>query len=211
VNRISVETQGSIDPSLEAYWSSDEFELYFSYDPVGYVQMDDWDELDVDELWKSYLEGAKEQSPKYGHEVRPLGWVIRPTLDRVNSVAYYAVEAQFGEDPPVVNTIIYDFGRHGYEEITPVQGSADFPADHANSIANRIADAYEFGAGSRYQDFRPGDTVAAVGAGGLIAAALGAKFGKSLLVLAIVFLKKLWFMVLFIPIALWNFVRTRLS
>jgi hypothetical protein len=65
-------------------------------------------------------------------------------LDRTNSVSYYAVEAQFGEDSPVVNMIIYDFGRQGYEEITLVQGSADFPAAHANSIANRIADAYEF-------------------------------------------------------------------
>jgi uncharacterized membrane-anchored protein len=107
--------------------------------------------------------------------------------------------------------VIYDFGRHGYEEITLVQESADFPSTDGQSIANRIADAYEFGSGSRYQDFRTGDTVAAVGAGGLIAAALGAKLGKSLLVVAVIFLKKLWFLVLFIPIALWNYVRARYS
>jgi hypothetical protein len=81
----------------------------------------------------------------------------------------------------------------------------------AYSIVKRIANAYGFGAGSRCQDFRIGDTVAALGAGDSIAAALGAKLGKSLLVIAILFLKKVWFLVLFIPIARWKFVRARFS
>jgi hypothetical protein len=55
LNQISVESKGSVDLSLEAYWSSDEFELYFSYDPVGYVRMDDWQELDVDELCTKFV------------------------------------------------------------------------------------------------------------------------------------------------------------
>jgi hypothetical protein len=46
LDRISVESQGSVDPSLEVYWSTGEFEL-------------------------------------------------------------------FGDDPPVLNMVIYDFGRHG--------------------------------------------------------------------------------------------------
>jgi hypothetical protein len=74
--------------------------------------------------------------------------------------------------------VIYDFGGHGYEEMTLVQESTDFTADQAHAVATRIADAYEFGSGSRYADFRDGDKVAAISAGGLIAAALGVKFGK---------------------------------
>jgi uncharacterized membrane-anchored protein len=78
------------------------FEVYFAYDAVGYVGMEDWDDLDVDELWATYVEGTKEQSKQYGYQVRSLRWLIKPTLNRVNSVAYYAIEAQFGEAPPLV-------------------------------------------------------------------------------------------------------------
>ena len=211
LDAISRESQGSVDPSLEAHWTTADFEVFFAYDPVGYVEMDDWDDLDVDDLWASYVDGAKEQSGVFGYEVRPLGWIIRPTLDRVNSVAYYAIEFQFGDEPPVVNMAVYSFGRHGYEEMTLVQDSDSFSAANANFVARRIAGAYKFGPGSRYADFQAGDKIAAMGAGGIIAAALGVKFGKSLLMVALLFMKKLWFLVILIPATLWKFIRARFA
>jgi uncharacterized membrane-anchored protein len=211
LDTISRESQGSVDPSLEAHWTTADFEVFFSYDPVGYVAMDDWDDLDVDDLWASYVDGAKEQSEVFGYEVRPLGWIIQPTLDRVNSVAYYAIEFQFGDEPPIINMAVYSFGRHGYEEMTFVQDGETFSAANANTIARRIASAYEFGTGKTYADFRAGDKIAAVGAGGIIAAALGVKFGKGLLMIALLFMKKLWFLIILVPATLWKFVRTRFS
>jgi uncharacterized membrane-anchored protein len=211
LNTISRESQGSVDPSLEAHWTTADFEVFFAYDPVDYVQMDDWDDLDVDDLWASYVDGAKEQSEVFGYEVRPLGWIIRPTLDRVNSVAYYAIEFQFGDEPPVVNMAVYSFGRHGYEEMTLVQDSDSFSTAAARNVARRIAGAYKFGSGSRYADFQAGDKIAAMGAGGIIAAALGVKFGKSLLMVALLFMKKLWFLVILIPATIWKFIRARFA
>ena len=211
LDEISRQSQGNVDPSLEAHWTTADFEVFFSYDPVGYVEMDDWDDLDVDDLWASYVDGADEQSEVFGYEVRPLGWIIPPTLDRRNSVAYYAIEFQFGDEPPVVNMAVYSFGRHGYEEMTLVQDSETFSAASANGVARRIAGAYKFGAGSRYADFQAGDKIAAMGAGGIIAAALGVKFGKSLLMIALLFMKKLWFLVILIPATLWKFVRARFA
>ena len=57
-------------------------------------------------------------------------------------------------------------------------------------------------------DFREGDTAAAVGAGGLIVAALGVKFGKGILVV-VLFLRKFWFLALIIPAAIWKFITGR--
>ena len=171
------------------------------------MKLDDWDELDVDELWESYVEGARDQSEQFGYEVRPLRWIIPPTLDRDGAVAYYAFEVKFGEEDPLVNMVIYDFGRYGYQEMTMVQLSDAFPAANAGAIATQIAGAFQFGPQSDYGDFQEGDTVAAVGAAGLIAAALGVKFGKGFLVVALLFLKKFWFLALVIPALAWKRIR----
>jgi uncharacterized membrane-anchored protein len=210
LDEISTTSQGEPDPTLEAYWGSPEFEVYFNHEAIGYVQMDDWDELDVDDLWDSYVEGAKEQTRLFGYEVKPLRWVIEPTLDREKAVAYYALEVQFGEEAPLINMIVFDFGRYGYEQMTLVQESSAFPAAGAGGVATRVADAYAFGPEADYGDFREGDVVAAVGAGGLIAAALGVKFGKGILALALIFAKKFWFLLLLlIPAAIWKFLTGR--
>ena len=209
LDQLSTTSRGEPDPTLEAYWGSPEFEVYFNYEGIGFVQMDDWDELDLGDLWESYVDGAKEQTKLFGYEVKPLRWIVEPTLDREKAVAYYALEVQFGQEPPLVNMIVFDFGRYGYEQMTLVQDSSAFPAAGAGGIATRIADAYAFGPEADYGDFREGDMVAAVGAGGLIAAALGVKFGKGLLALALIFAKKFWFVFLLIPAALWKYLTGR--
>ena len=45
--------------------------------------------------------------------------------------------------------------------------------------------------------------------GGLIAAALGVKFGKGILAVALVFLKKFWFVLLIVPAAIWKYITGR--
>ncbi len=88
-----------------------------------------------------------------------------------------------------------------------VQLSDAFPAANAGAIATQIAGAFQFGPQSDYGDFQEGDTVAAVGAAGLIAAALGVKFGKGFLVVALLFLKKFWFLALILPALAWKWIR----
>ena len=88
-----------------------------------------------------------------------------------------------------------------------VQLSSDFPVGNAQAIATQIAGAFQFGPQSDYGDFQEGDEVAAVGAAGLIAAALGVKFGKGFLVVALLFLKKFWFLALVIPALAWKRIR----
>jgi uncharacterized membrane-anchored protein len=168
LDQISVEVAGGVDPTLEAYWARPDYEVYFNHEEVGYVKMDDWEDLDIDELWDSYVEGSKAQSEQFGYEVTPLGWVIEPTLNREKAVAYYAIELKFGDTEPVVNLVIYDFGRFGYEEMTLVQETSQFP---------------------------------------VIAASLGAKFGKGFIFAALIFFKKFWFLLLALPALGWKWIR----
>ncbi|MDH3475201.1 MAG: DUF2167 domain-containing protein [Rhodospirillales bacterium] len=207
LDQISVEVAGGVDPTLEAYWARPDHEVYFNHEEVGYVKMDDWEDLDIDELWDSYVEGSKAQSKQFGYEVTPLRWVIQPTLNREKAVAYYAIELKFGDTEPVVNLVIYDFGRFGYEEMTLVQETSRFPVADAEAIATGIAGAYAFGPQADYGDFQEGDVVAATGAAGLIAASLGAKFGKGFIFAALIFLKKFWFLLLAIPALGWKWIR----
>ena len=207
LKEISIESQGSADPTLEAFWARDGQAVYLNHEAIGYVKMDDWDELDVDDLWESYVEGARVQSERFGIEVRPLRWIVQPTLDQQAAVAYYALEVQFGQETPLVNMVVMDFGRYGYEELTLVQDSASFPVEAAQEMAASIAGAHSFGAQASYFDFQEGDQVAAVGAAGLVAAALGVKFGKGFLFAALLLFKKFWFVLLAIPAVLWRWLR----
>jgi uncharacterized membrane-anchored protein len=207
LEEISLQTQGDIDPTLEAFWVRGGHSVYLNHERIGFVKMDDWEELNVDDLWQAYVEGARAQSEQLNVEVRPLRWVIQPTLDRQGAVAYYALEVQFGNEEPLVNMVVLDFGRYGYEEMTLVQGSASFPVEGAQQMAASIAGAHSFGAQASYFDFQEGDQVAAVGAAGLIAAALGVKFGKGFLFAALLLLKKFWFVLFAIPAILWRWLR----
>ena len=174
---------GDSDPELEAYLYDDSTgrSLYYSNHEVGFVEMDDWAEMDVDELWQAYLEGAREQSRILGYQVTPLRWLVKPTLLTKDSVAFYGIEVQFGNDAPLVNLVVFDFGRHGYEEITVVLESAGFDDELAETIALKTAKAHKFGKGFRYRDFMQGDKIAAVGAAAVVAGSLGVRWNKGML------------------------------
>lgn len=193
---------GDSEPELEAYLYDDstDRDLYFSHHEVGFVEMDDWADLDVDELWQSYLEGARDQSRVLGYRVTPLRWLVEPTLLADDSVAFYGLEVQFGDEAPLVNLVVFHFGRHGYEEITVVLDSAGFDDELAKTIALNTAAGHKFAKGFRYIDFSQGDKIAAVGAAAVVAGSLGVRWNRGVVasVLAGIALvaKKAWFLLI---------------
>ena len=107
---------------------------------------------------------------------------------------------QFGDDPPLINLVVFDFGRHGYEEITVVLNAAGFDEELAETVARKTAAGHKFGEGFRYQDFVTGDKIAAVGAAAVVAGSLGVRWNRGVLsgILAgiAVFAKKAWFLLI---------------
>lgn len=211
LDELTTASYGRPDPRVEAIWFAAAGDIYLRFERSGYVTMDDWAEIDVDELWDSYVEGSREQSKDFGYEVTPLEWVIEPTLLREEAVAFYALSIKFGDDDPVVNLVIFDLGRHGYEEMTYIQYLADFQVDRARDVALGFAIAHDYKSGARYADFQSGDMVAAVGIGAVIASSLGSNTGKGVLAAIAAFFvaagKKLLFLLLVPVYFVWNFVK----
>ena len=96
--------------------------------------------------------------------------------------------------------MVFDFGRHGYEEITVVLDSAGFDEELAKTIALNTAAGHEFAKGFRYRDFSPGDKIAAVGAAAVVAGSLGVRWNRgvvaSILAGIALIAKKAWFLLI---------------
>ncbi|WP_419902934.1 DUF2167 domain-containing protein [Kiloniella sp.] len=205
------EVSGKPDPDVEGIWFSDDGGVYYESHEEGYVSLDDWGDMDADALLESYIEGTKEQSKLMGHKVEVLGWAIPPTLSKNKAIAYYSLKLKFGEEEPLVNLVIYKFGRYGYEEITLVAGADAVSDSEAERVALKVASSFDFGKDASYADYRDGDKVAAVGAAGLLAAVFGSKLAKTgLFVMLAAFAKKGWFLI-FIPLIFgWRIIKEKL-
>lgn len=163
----------------------------------GYVRLDDWSDVDADELLQSMKDGTEQANKERAqHNMRPLtivGWRQRPNLDDATKMVNWTIEAREG-DEAFVNTTQLRFGRYGYEMLTWVGDTKD---DAAPFLQNMQA-AYDFNTGAQYGDFKPNDKVATYGIAALVAGLLGAKVAAKLgfLAVALIFLKKGWIIVL---------------
>jgi hypothetical protein len=190
--------------------------IYFGApEDIGHVNMDDWTEdvnTQIDEIWDSYVEGAKAQSERIGYQVVPVRWVLYPTLNRAARVMTYGILLDFGGDE-VINLVNVKFTRSGYVVMEVVTNDALLAASSASfdSVSVYAADTYKPGMGLRYADFRDGDKVAAIGAVGVLASVIGVKHSKGWLAAAggmiLVFAKKFWFLLLAIPAAIWGGIK----
>jgi uncharacterized membrane-anchored protein len=188
---------------------------YTPSEDIGHVNMDEWTEdvkSQIDDLWDGYVEGAKAQSTRIGFDVVPLKWVQYPTLNKASKVMTYGILVDFGGDE-VINLTVVKFTRVGYAAMELVTSDEMLAADALNfdGVSTYASDTYLPVEGTRYADFKVGDKVAAIGAVGVLASVMGvtqkkgtwAAIGAGILVFA----KKLWFLLLLIPAAIWGAVK----
>jgi len=183
--------------------------VVFEFDRSGYVKDDDKDKLDPDAMLKAIQRGNEqgnierkkmgvppmtiigwEQPPKYNPETHNLEWAIRGE----------------SEGKPVVNYNTRLLGRKGVMEVSlvvdPEKLTATMPAYQA------VLQDYSFKTGEKYAEYRPGDKVAKYGLAALVtggAAVVAVKSG--LLGVLLVFLKKLWVLVVAGVAAVVNFFK----
>lgn len=194
---------------------------YFKPVEIGHVDMQEWtDEVsaDIDTIWQSYVEGTREQSEKLGFTIEPLGWALYPTLDKKSGVMSYGIRVNWGGEE-LINLMTVKFTREGFALIRVVTDPERMRAaghDYA-TLAVNAADTYKPLEGFRYADYTTGDKVAEIGALGVLASVMGVNYAKksgwlaALLGGAALILKKFWFLVLAIPVALWAGVRRLFS
>lgn len=166
-----------------------------SYEEDGHVSDKDAQSIDYDDLLKEMQRQSKtvnERRAKEGFEpVEIIGWAERPKYVSNTHKLYWARELKFGAQPE--HTLNYDIrvlGRKGMLVLRFIASMNDLPQIRAN--LDTVLAMADFDDGARYDQFDPSiDKVAVYGIGGLIAGKVLAKTG--LFAVALVLLKKFWF------------------
>lgn len=179
----------------------DTWGIEVSYEDIGYVSDEDAADYDYDALLETMQKDTlaeNESRAEQGYApIRLVGWADKPRYDADGRKLYWAKELSFGDmETNTLNYNIRALGRKGVLVVNFIAGMEQLEAVRA--ATPDVLEMVSFTPGNRYSDFDPSiDTVAAVGIGGLIAGKALAKTG--FLAVALVFLKKFWF-VAFIPL-----------
>lgn len=179
----------------------------------GFVELDDWEGADrqaeIDSIWNEFVEGSRAQGKALGQRIEPVRWYVQPTLNKDKSYLYYAILIDW-EGEMVINAKASLFDRQGYIPLRLIPDSSDLSEAELQRLVEVSLDAYQPEAKQAYFDFQDGDKVAAVGALGVLATLVGVKYGKAaatgILAIALLFLKKAWFVLLIPLIFLKNLV-----
>lgn len=155
--------------------------VIITYADDGYVEDDDADDIDYDELLEQMQEGTEEENVSRKSQGYPpmhlVGWAEPPHYDEEGHRLYWAKElATDGSNINSLNYSIRVLGRRGVLELNAVATMGQLPAikPEMETVLSRV----EFSTGHRYEDFDPDiDEVAAYGIGGLIAGKVLAKAG----------------------------------
>ena len=171
-----------------------QYSIYVDYINDGYVSLDDWKDINSEELLTEMKNTAKE-------DVMNIQWVIKPKISSNNHITY-SYKVLWKDKTKTVETLILALGKKGYNNINFVTKLADdFSANDLEKMALEFANSIKFKEGFRYSDYKQGDKLAAVGIGGLIAGTLGIKALAKVGILAkfLPFLAKFWW-IIFAPI-----------
>lgn len=176
---------GIIAPAKE---SPDDYFVVCRFEDVGYVNDDDADKLNADEILNNYKEGTKEQNEERKQlNLPPLfigGWAEKPHYDKAAHQVIWAIEIKDEEaaTAPVV-TLNYNtriLGRRGVLSLNLVTDPKNLDRDKV-AVAQLLKQT-TFNHGNTYAEYVPGrDKSAGYGLAGLIlgggAMAAAAKFG----------------------------------
>lgn len=176
-------------------------------DREGYVNFDDWNQEDasaeIDAIWSDLALGLRQQSKALGQRIRPVKWIVYPTLNKKKSYMYYAYLMDW-DGEPTINAKATVFDRQGHVPISIVPVKSDLTEAQLTRMVEATIKSYRPERNQAYVDFRDGDKIAAVGAMGVLASLVGVKYGKAVgsgfFAILLAFAKKAWFLIL-IPLA----------
>ena len=169
--------------------ASSKADVYIEWHDEGYVSDKDWADVDADELLQQYRDGTEasneERVANGMAAMEVVDWLQPPEYDEATRTVTYAIELK-DTDGSWANAMALRLGRSGYAQFTWAGPIGTFQTQgNRPALLKQALSSYSFDKGYRYGDFQEGDRVAAFGIGGMIAVALGAKFGKGLIALLI--------------------------
>lgn len=172
---------GLLVPSDKGVLADNSWVFVISFEEMGYVEDEDADDIDYDELLEQLKEETKNSNTErksLGYEtIDFVGWASKPYYDKNKKILHWAKEVKFGENPE--NTLNYNLrvlGRKGVFMLNAVASMKQLPEVKAN--IDNVIGSVEFKEGHKYADFIPDvDNVAAWTIGGLVAGKVLAKTG----------------------------------
>ena len=197
-NPESDATLGMVFPSSGTPLDRDTWGIEITFDGIGYVSDEDAGNYDYTELLSTMQADTKDEN-KWRKEngypsIELVGWAAEPRYDAEARKLHWAKRLRFdGNENETLNYNIRALGRKGVLVVNFIAGM-DQLAEVEAAVPD-VLSMVNFTDGNRYADFDPSiDKVAAVGIGGLIAGKVLAKTG--FLAVALIFLKKFWFLAL---------------
>lgn len=180
-------TLGMIVPEQTPITSFNAWAFIITYDEMGYVEDDDAEDMDYDEVLEelqSETTASSEERVAQGYEAIALvGWASKPFYDADKKVLHWAKELKFGEsEEHTLNYNVRVLGRKGVVVLNAVASMSEFAEVEKN--IQPILTSFTYADGYKYSDFDPElDEVAAWTVGGLVAGKVLAKAGLLALLL----------------------------
>lgn len=175
------ECLGMLMPEASGVFSTDSYVFIIEYDPMGYVEDDDADDIDYDDLLKTMKEDTKKESENrekggFG-TIELIQWASKPYYDSDKKTLHWAKEYSFnGDSTHTLNYNVRILGRKGVLVMNAVSSIDQLPKVQSN--IDKVHSSFSFNDGLKYADFDPDiDEVAAWTIGGLVAGKLLAKAG----------------------------------
>ena len=156
------------------------YDVFLDYRGDGYVKLDDWKNVNSNNLLSELREIAKSNAiylkEKNLDYVNKIDWIYKPALNQENkSVSYsYKVDWNSGQQSMESKNLI--LGKKGYlESAFVVEYKKDIDLKYESDFSKDFVNGVIFNEGFKHSDYKPGDKIAAAGIGGLVAGSLGVK------------------------------------
>jgi uncharacterized membrane-anchored protein len=186
--------------TLDSTW-----EIIIEYDDVGYVTDKDANELDANELFRSFEQGNVQQNARRKSLGIPAlyldGWSEMPTYKAPVHHLVWGLKGH-SDDGPVINFFTRILGRNGYMSVNLIDSPDTIEASKL-ATAN-ILTSIRYKAGFTYEDHKDGDRSSGLGLGALVLGGAGVaavKVAKTGFLLKLLLVFKKGFVVLIAAIA----------
>lgn len=210
-NSVTGTELGSVFPADE----DETWFVLFEYEETGYISDKDKDKIDAKALLKSYKDGtdaANEERP-VEEQLYVVDWHTAPYYDEEDRTLVWALLAKDYAGNSVINYNVRILTRQGYVSALLVTDEETLDHD-IQSLRQLILPNYNIESGFRYEDYdKSVDKKSEVGLTGLILGGAGLVAAKKagLLAGALVLLKKFWFVLIVIPVAIWRWVKRKVT
>jgi uncharacterized membrane-anchored protein len=148
--------------------------ILIEYDDVGYVSDKDANELDANELFRSFEQGNVAQNARRKTlNIPPLyldGWSEMPTYKAQQHHLVWGLKGH-SDEGPVINFFTRILGRNGYMSVNLIDSPNTI--EQSKLDTTNILGAVRFKSGFRYEDHKEGDRDSGLGLSALVLGGAG--------------------------------------